>query len=413
MRMRWFLTAMVLPALLAGGAAAAEKHNRAQVFVAAMANDLEHKAGSITNLLRGVMKQTPGLQMVDLTTNLKAPAPKKVEKLRDKARQALQAAKQAMRAMEHREAANQAARAREAFEKMGGYLEPLARYKESLLILGASNAMQGDIGKAQKAFLDLLLLDRHIELPKSQYEGFVIDVFHKVEKSLSEQPRGSLSLKSEPPGANLYLDGKLRDVTPVSMDGLVAGRHLIMVKMPGYENWGQVVQVEPGEHAVLTVKLTPGQAGAGFVRISSRACKAVSDSDLRDDVLQLGQNVGLDWAVLGQLEHDAYDLGLRLYLFDFILGRVVYEDELVLDSTGYGMEGDVESFGGKFLRRGMRELKEAREAGDPLAGASGTESWYRDDSGKKREHSETRVKSEGRKKDEGDPLDELDGTEDW
>lgn len=413
MRTRLFLTVIAVPALLAGGAAAAEKHNRTQVFVVAMANDLEHKAGTITNLLRGVMKQTPGLRMVDLTTDFKAPAPKKIEKLRDKARQALQAAKQAMRAMEHREAAKQAASAREAFEKMGGYLDPLSRYKESLLILGASNAMQGDIGKAQKAFLDLLLLDRHIELPKNQFEGFVIDVFRKVEKSLSEQPRGSLSLKSDPPGANLYLDGKLRDVTPVSMDGLVAGRHLIMVKLPGYESWGKVVRVEAGAHAVLTVKLTPGQAGAGFVRISSRACKAVSDSELRDDVLQLGQNVGLDWAVLGQLEHDAYDLGLRLYLFDFILGRVVFEDELVLDSTGYGMNDDVESFGGKFLRRGMRELKEAREAGDPLAGASGTDNWYRDDSGKKREHSETRVRSGGEKKDEGDPLDDVDGTEDW
>lgn len=395
---------------------AVDKRNRSQAFVVGMSDDLVQQAGTITNLLRGVMAQVPGIDVLDLSNSLKAPVPEKVVKLRDLAREQLKAARASLRDMDHAKAVKSAAKARQAFEQMGGHLEPLERYKETLLIIAVASAMQGDIQPAQKAFLDLLLLDPHLKLPKGNYESFVIDLFEQVKKGLSGQPLGSLSIKTDPTGANLYLDGKLKDVTPVSLDGVVAGSHLVMVKLPGYINWGKVVKVQAGNHEVIDLKLTPGQAGSGFVRISSRACKAVADSNLRGEVLRLGETVGLDWAVLGQLKHDAYDAKLRLYMFDFALAQVVYEDELVTDPT-YGFDEDVKHFGAAFVRRGLKALKRFREMGDPLGSHSGTEDWNRDASAGKKAHQDTKAADEDRRvhrnAEEGDPLEDKDGTEDW
>ncbi len=417
-RIAWLTGALVWASWVVGAPAsfAANDRNRSQAFVVGMSDDLVQKAGTITNLLRGVMAQVPNIDVLDLSNSLKAPVPEKVTKLRKQAREQLKAAKASLREMNHGEAIKAATKARLAFEQMGGHLEPLERYKETLLIIAVASAMQGDIQPAQKAFLDLLLLDPHLKLPKANYESFVIDLFEQVKKGLSGQPLGSLSVKTNPPGANLYLDGKLKDVTPVSLDGLVAGSHLVMVKLPGYISWGKVVKVQAGEHEVIDLKLTPGQAGSGFVRISSRACKAVADNDLRGEVLRLGETVGLDWAVLGQLKHDSYDVKLRLYLFDFALAQVVYEDELVADPT-YGFDEDVKRFGAAFMRRGLNALKRFREMGDPLGGRSGTEDWNKDASAGKKAHQDTKAEDEARRAhrnaEEGDPLDDKDGTEDW
>jgi hypothetical protein len=403
--------------LVAKGAAKSQQKNRCQVFVVGMADDLDQKAGDVTNLMRDVMRKTAGIELLDLAERLQAAAPPKIREFQAQAREGLKAAKSAMREMEHAKAIQKAREARATFEKMGGFLDPLERYKEALLIIAVANGMLGDVRQAKQAFLDLLLLDPFLKLPKGSTEGFVVELFEQVKQSLASQPLGSLSVKTEPPGGNLFVDGKLRGVVPLSLDGLVAGNHLVVVKLPGFQNWGQVIRVEPGEHQVVDTKLTAGEAGRGFVQTAERACRAITDQDLRGEVLRLGQNVGLDWAVLGQIKHDAYEVDLRLFLFEFSRAQVVHEDKLSMESTEYGMEEDVRRFGNKFMTDGLKALERFREQGDPLTGRSGTEDWYQDDSEKDREHRDTRAGQEDRRtnpqKEVGDPLDDRDGTEDW
>jgi hypothetical protein len=116
------------------------------------------------------------------------------------------------------------------------------------------------------------------------------------------------------------------------------------------------------------------------------------------------------------LKHEAYDLVLTAYLFEFSLARVVHKDKLEMEASGYGMEEEVRKFGRKFIREGMEALKKLREEGDPLGGHTGTEDWNKDDSEKAREHREVqgvREKKKVKEDESGDPLDEKDGTEGW
>ncbi|MBW2701570.1 MAG: PEGA domain-containing protein [Deltaproteobacteria bacterium] len=413
------LLALALCACLSSPGMAAKKKqiNRCQVFVTGMSDDLQHKAGEMTHMIRKVMLQVPSIQVLDLADRLKAAAPTKTKENLEKAKVQLKSAKAAMREMEYATVIAHAKKAREAFEKMGGYLDPLARYIESILLVGVGHAMQGNMEEASKAFTDVLLLDSHTRLPKTKYEDFVLDAFRKVRAGLASMPLGSVSIKTDPLGANLYRNGKLVGVTPDSMDGIPAGRHFLVTKLPGYQNWGQVITVEAGNLLPLDIKLISGQAGSGFLVISDRAAQAVSDDDLRGEVLRLGQAVGMDWTVLGQLAHDGASLVLRLYLFEYSRARVVYEEELEMEASGYGEEEDIRRFGVAFMRKGLEALRRYREEGDPLAGRSGTEDWFTDDSAAAKKHRndeaarEDRIKS--RENESGDPLDDHDGTEDW
>jgi len=390
-------------------------HNRTQVFVAGASDDLRHQAGQITNILRGVMRGVKGVTLLDLADRLKADPPPKTREFQEQARQALKTAKAAFQEMEFPKVEEHARLARDAFEKMGGYLEPIDRYKEALLLIAVAAAMQGDQAKAQQAFLDLLIMDSHVSLPKANYEAFVVDLLTKVRESLDSQPRGSLSVKTNPAGGSLYLDGQLRGVTPDSLDGLIAGRHLVVVKQPGHESFGKVVTVESGELTTISEKLVPGKAGGGFLKLVERACKHAGDGDARGEVLNLGQAVGMDWVILGQLLHDDPDVSLRLFLIDLARAESLHEDKLTIESSDYGQDEEVRRFGQRFLEKGLRRLKDYREKGDPLSSRQGTEDWNRDESETRRAHRDDYAREEGRKSSSSsdDPLDDVDGTEDW
>lgn len=415
MRMSCLLMVCIFMAFPAGAAAA--DRNRAQVFVVGMSDDLRHKASQINQLLRTSMKRVPRIEMIDLAHKLQPPAPESAKNALKEARQRLKSAKEALREMEYGKAAEHAQAARRAFEKMGGHIQPLRRYMESILLEAAAECMEGNTEKSKAAFLDLLLLDPDLKLSKSMHEGFVIEVFEQVRSGLAKMPRGSLAIKSKPAGGNIYLDGKDRGITPETLEGLIAGNHLVVVKLPGFENWGKVVRVEPGNLVSLDVKLTAGKSGGGFGRMVERAGRAITDKELLGEVLRLGQTLGLDWVWICQLKHDGYDLVLAGYLFEFSHSRVLYKARLTLEAAGYGMEEEVRKFAQSFLRRGQQALIRFREEGDPLKHRAGTEDWNRDEGESARQRRDTKIKQNEKRKSSGetttDPLDEVDGTEDW
>ncbi len=348
--------------------------NRTQAFVVATSDDLQHTAGELTQVLRAVLSRSPGAEVVNLAEKLKAPPPEKIKDLVETARRELVAAKAAMKELEHPKVVDHATAARAAFEKMGGYIDPLDRYKESILLIGVGNAMQGNSDAAREAFLDLLLLDPHVNLSRKEYESFVIEAFNAVRQGLESLPRGSLSIKTQPPGATFYLDGKQRGVTPDSVDGIPAGNHLLTIEMPGHSNYGKVIRIESGNLLSLTIKLEAGRAGGGFNQLIEAAGRAIGSDSTRGEVLRLGQTLGLNWAWLCRLSHHGPAKRLHCFLFEFGAGRSVYDEKLDVEDE-YGMEEDVRRFGQRFLERGLEALKRFREEGDPLAGHSGTESW--------------------------------------
>jgi hypothetical protein len=72
---------------------------------------------------------------------------------------------------------------------------------------------------------------------------------------------GSIAITSVPSGAVVTLDGRMRDVTPVTIADTVPGNHEIMLSLKGYDDWIGILAVGSGHtseiNAFLVVSKEP------------------------------------------------------------------------------------------------------------------------------------------------------------
>ena len=65
---------------------------------------------------------------------------------------------------------------------------------------------------------------------------------------------GSLSIKSDPSGARITIDGQPRGTTPATIPNLTAGDHAVVLELAGRKA-SQAVKIEPGTTAQLTIPM--------------------------------------------------------------------------------------------------------------------------------------------------------------
>jgi hypothetical protein len=62
-------------------------------------------------------------------------------------------------------------------------------------------------------------------------------------------------VESRPPGARVFLDGKLVGTTPLTMSDVPAGAHAVRLDLAGYRPWVSSVRVVAGEPGRVTASL--------------------------------------------------------------------------------------------------------------------------------------------------------------
>ena len=68
---------------------------------------------------------------------------------------------------------------------------------------------------------------------------------------------GTLSVSSSPSGAQVFLDNRLVGVTPVSISTVVPGQYGLLLKMNGYTDYMNQVQIAAGMSTSASINLTP------------------------------------------------------------------------------------------------------------------------------------------------------------
>ena len=81
----------------------------------------------------------------------------------------------------------------------------------------------------------------------------------------------TISIKSKPSEAKIYLDGEAAGITPGIIKSVVPGTHEIEVRLDGYEVWSESIDVETDKEKALTAIL---QIKACSINIKSRPSKA-------------------------------------------------------------------------------------------------------------------------------------------
>jgi hypothetical protein len=66
---------------------------------------------------------------------------------------------------------------------------------------------------------------------------------------------GALAVESRPPGASVFLDGRLVGKTPLAVARVGTGEHAVRLERDGYRPWSSITQISNGQRARVTASL--------------------------------------------------------------------------------------------------------------------------------------------------------------
>jgi tetratricopeptide (TPR) repeat protein len=126
----------------------------------------------------------------------------------------------------------------EAVDLLGADLDRLpeegrAPLLRALTLLGSVHNQAGDPERAREAFLTLLALAPAHELEEGAWPPSDVELFRDLQEELAFSEPGALKLSSDGPPGAVFVDGRLRGVTPLEVGALGPGRHLFLVKRQG------------------------------------------------------------------------------------------------------------------------------------------------------------------------------------
>jgi hypothetical protein len=139
---------------------------------------------------------------------------------------------------------------------------------------GASVYLDGTyMGKTPNSLDDVVSEPHTIKLTKSGYNSKTLAVslspggVENIRESL-EPLTGSVSVSSDPCGANVYLDGAYEGMTPKTISGVLPGPHTIRLEKTDYKDYLlESVSVEAETTTPITAQLTPSDTVLPTIRI--------------------------------------------------------------------------------------------------------------------------------------------------
>jgi len=153
---------------------------------------------------------------------------------------------------------------REALEKLAEAVQKLERVMpyihkqelaEATLSLAVAQGLEGNRAAAQKTFADLLVWRPKVDEDATRVPPSLMKLYEDTRREVARLPRGSLEVRSEPDGAQVYVDGHYTGVTPTTAEGLFVGYHFITFKKEAYLKQVVRAQVSARRQEVVSAQL--------------------------------------------------------------------------------------------------------------------------------------------------------------
>ncbi len=287
-----------------------------------------------------------------------------------------------------------------AMKTCGNLCEAVAMYASVL-------QARGDVEESKIAILDLLALAPTLDLDRKRYPQNFLALKALVATSRNAQLRGNVTVKTKPAGARVFLNGDLQGYSPLTMQTLPIGKHLMRIERPGFKQLGVMLEVTP-EDQDITQELTATAGYKAFDALMDRlAGEALKDKG-GQTMSSVASSLKLDRAVIGVLREaeSGESTELTMAYFDLKTGRRIAIKRASFQGDEFGqLKGEVARMVNHLLNAEGTGEKVSRSA-DPLDNKHGMEEWQGEDRGGRNITREKKSKG-------GDPLDNQNGTEDW
>ncbi len=217
-------------------------------------------------------------------------AKKREERLAD-SQEKLKAGKQALDDLDNVKATESFTQALEALQEAD-----LSRQFPALIdgwtMKAAGHATGGENGPAKKDIESVIGVSPRAEFSPTFFPPDLLK-FVEAQRKLAGNAKGELLVRTEPPGARVWVDGAYRGVSPVTIAGLSAAKHFVTASLGGYAL--AQAQTGPGEEVL---SLASAELGPGWKRALTDI-KKDPEGPTRDASAQvLGRAAQLDQVLL-------------------------------------------------------------------------------------------------------------------
>jgi hypothetical protein len=200
------------------------------------------------------LKRNPRLEMKDLDTRLAEFAQEVPQEEIDRGKTEYDEGVKAMTALDLNTAMKKLTAAVETYTKVLPYIKK-AELADAMMALGAAQFEQNEKKAARATFVRLLTWRPDYKVDVNKYPPALLEPFEGARKEVEKAKRGSLEIRSEPPSAQAYADGKYIGVTPTFAEGLPVGEHFITLKKEGFRKAVMPATVSPKFQQVVNVPL--------------------------------------------------------------------------------------------------------------------------------------------------------------
>lgn len=293
------------------------------------------------------------------------------------------------------------------FGKAAPAMKACGKLCDAVAMYAAVLQARGDLEEAKIAVLDLLALAPTFELDRKKYPQEFLALRSTVALGRNAQLRGSLELKSKPSGARVYLDGEFKGFTPLKLDTLPIGKHVLKFDRPGFKRWGSLVEVTP-EDVEVTQELTASNGYKAYDQVLDRLAGEALKGQGGGTMASVAKTLNLDKGMVAVLKEVNETGGneLTLALYDLKSGKRMGGKRATFQGDEFGqLKSEISRMVNAVMTQGESGPEKVSRTGDPLKGKSGMEEWNGEDRGG------TRTSKEGKKK--GDPLDSVNGMDEW
>jgi PEGA domain len=159
-----------------------------------------------------------------------------------------------------------------------------------------------------------------------------LDTTSAVTLSAELSASGTLKVLSNVGGANVFLDGSPVGKTPLTLDSVAAGDHLLEVKAEGYIDAKQSVHIDGGEQKILAADLAKVRTGPSAADVQRRMRGSTSFGAVAIDPAKFTVDVGAGFVPFGLVRLTVGALRWKFIGFD---------TGIDLRTTGYFTEGGV------------------------------------------------------------------------
>lgn len=182
-------------------------------------------------------------------------------------------------------------------------LASIQQTKEAVFVLAQAHLLaaaiflaRNRVDAARQRLQRALDLDREITPPRDRFAPEVLFELAALRASETTRPVGRLVVVSPTAVADVFIDGRLLGRTPLELDTISAGRHLLRLSARGFRSHGETVEISAAGNHRVEAHLTRDAELAQIDRLPE-AFRSRS-SDLGDALQLLARRAGVKYVLV-------------------------------------------------------------------------------------------------------------------